>query len=309
MSKKTSIELARSLAGIAAACPSEPLKASSRYVILADLRMGDGGAKDGLFRVRRRLVDILEGWYLPRKYILVLAGDVEDLRRFWLKSIAEAWGRLYSVFDAFRDAKRLRKIVGDRDLALTLLRSYPYELCHGLRLDGQEGSFLVVHGHQASRPYIGCDYLREYLGRWQYEGIRRKDEDDGDEGARLKAERRLSKTSRALGLAIVEGHTRRPLFESRGPSEGYGPGTPALFCPGRLAGGAGGGRRQLRMMEIVDGRLVQVAWTRTDGAPTLEIEGRCYLRETPWSAGTGELLTRSRRSGPRIAGAEGGVSL
>jgi hypothetical protein len=216
MKAKLSSQLARSMAGIASSCPSEALGPESRYVVVADLRMGDGGKKDCLARARKAIVDVLGGWYLPQGYTLVLAGDVEDLRSFWLRDIVAAWPELYAAFNAFKESKRLRKIVGDRDLALTLLKSYPYELSHGLRLEADGGAILILHGHQASQPYVGRDYLKEYLVHWQCSAIRRKDDAVDEDGKdRFKAERRLYRASRRLGLVTVEGHTRRPLFESR----------------------------------------------------------------------------------------------
>jgi len=217
MKPKLSATLAASMAGIAASCPAERLGPDSRYVVIADLRMGDGGREDELLGAKRALVDVLGGWYLDRGYTLVIAGDAEDLRGFWLKDVLAAWPELYAVFDAFADSGRLRKIVGDRDLALTLIRSYPYELLHGLRLDGAGGSLLVIHGHQASRPYVERDYLKEYLLQWQCSAIRRRSEERKGGGGeeRFRSERRLYRASRSLGLTTIQGHTRRPLFESR----------------------------------------------------------------------------------------------
>jgi len=177
--------------------------------------MGDGGKKDELAVAKKSLFAILGRWYLPRGYTLVLNGDVEDLRNFWLKDILAAWPEMYALFDAFAEQGRLRKILGERDLALLLLGSYPYELSHGLRLDGERNSILVLHGHQASPPYIGRDYLSDYIQRWLGSSKRSKDgisEQSGRE--RFMAERRLYRAASSLGIMAIQGHTRRPLFES-----------------------------------------------------------------------------------------------
>jgi hypothetical protein len=209
-------KLASSMTAIAAGCPSEGLRDESRYVIVADLRMGDGGSKDELAKARKAIFAILGKWYFPRGYTLVLNGDIEDLRRFWLKDILAAWPEMYALFDSFKEKGRLRKIVGERDLPLLRLRSYPYELSQGLRLDVQKSFLLVFHGHQASPPFVGRDYLSDYMVHWLGSSKRSKAEaEEEDRGERFKAERRLYRASSRLGIVAIQGHTRRPLFESR----------------------------------------------------------------------------------------------
>jgi hypothetical protein len=203
------------MADIAAGCPSERLSDGSRYVIIADLRMGDGGSKDELAKARKALFKVLGHWYLPQGYTLVLNGDIEDLRHFWLKDIVAAWPEMYAIFDAFNGEKRLRKIVGERDLPLLRLRSYPYELLQGLRLEDERGSMLVLHGHQAAPPFVGRDYLSDFMVNWLGTSKHPKvEEADEDRRERFKAERRLYGAAYALGIVAIQGHTHRPLFES-----------------------------------------------------------------------------------------------
>lgn len=242
------VGLASSLANIGKLCPAERLGPASRYVVMAGLRLGDGGPKDELAARKEELCAILGRWYLPRGYTLVLDGDVEDMRRFWLKDIAAAWSELYAVFSAFAEAGRLRKIVGERDLSLLRLVSYPYALSHGLRLELGRGSIFVAHGHQASRPFIGRDYLSDYMVRWLGYPRRKRTESERAKGGR-GTEARLAEAGSRMGSVLIEGHTRRPLFESlpraawdRGPAPGL---SPCLFSPGRLLGS-----RSLRVIEI-----------------------------------------------------------
>jgi hypothetical protein len=311
MKGKLSSRLADSMASIAASCPVERLGSDSRYLILADLRMGDGGKKDELFGARKALVSILGDWYLPRGYTLVLGGDVEDLRRFWLKDIAAAWKKLYAVFDAYDREKRLRKIVGDRDLALTLLGSYPYELIHGLKLEAEAGSILILHGHQASRPYIGRPYLEDYLPGWKHAPARGKRNQEEDARERSTTERRLYRASRRLGLVTIEGHTRRPLFESLTRRqaiklevarlagelvEGDYLEEPCLFSPGRMLGGGNG--PELRMLEIEGDRLSSVRWSAGIGAGTRKIGGGSYLRRAARTSSIEEVFSRVGRPVP-----------
>ncbi len=272
MKKRKMAILSSSMADIAAHSPFEALGPESHYVIAADLRMGDGGKKDELEGARKAVFSVLGRWYLPRGYTLVLNGDVEDLRDFWLKDILAAWPKMYALFDAFSEGGRLRKIVGERDLALLRLGSYPYELSHGLRLDGPKNSILLLHGHQASPPYAGRDYLSDYMQRYLHRAMRRErrlPEDDKRE--RYKTEQRLYRSASRLGIVAIEGHTRRPLFESltkreivraeidRLLGEAPGPRPPSLFCPGRILGAKG-----LRLLEIEGDSLRSVRWGRAE---------------------------------------------
>jgi hypothetical protein len=181
--------------------------------------MGDGGSKDELASSKKALFSILSRRYLDGGYTLVLDGDVENLRDFWVKDIVAAWPELYAVFDAFADKGRLRKIVGERDLPLLRLRSYPYELLHGFRLDGAGNSILVTHGHQASPPFAGKSYLSECIQPWlgttkMSLRIGKGKGKASGEWERYKAERRLYRAASRVGMPILTGHTIRPLFES-----------------------------------------------------------------------------------------------
>ena len=207
-------KLAGSLSDIAAHSPIEKLSVESRYVVVADLRMGDGGKKDELAASKKALFAVLGRWYLPRGYTLVLNGDVEDLRSYWIKDIMAAWPEIYALFDAFAETGRLRRIVGERDLTLLRLSSYPYELLHGMRLEGEAASMLVLHGHQASPPYVGRDYLSDYIQHWIGSSKRPPEVKGLDDRERYKAERRLYRAASGLGMALIEGHTKRSLFES-----------------------------------------------------------------------------------------------
>ncbi len=286
MKAEKTTRLAASMADIAALCPSVRLGDESRLVVLADLRMGDGGKKDRLARSGKALFSVLGRWYLPRGYTLVLNGDIEDIRNFWLKDILAAWPKMYALFDAFKEDGGLRKIAGDRDLGLLRLRSYPYELSHGLRLDLDDRSLLVLHGHQASPPYLGRDYLSDYIVHWLGSSKRPKPEEADAEGRlRFEAERRLYRAASSLGIVAIQGHTRRPLFESRTNRESIRAEVerllreedprksgskvdedrslvlPCLFSPGRVLGAKVEGSRALRMLEIRGGSLRMVRWT------------------------------------------------
>ena len=264
------VVLASSLANIGRLCPSERIVPESRYVVLAGMRLGDGGSKDEFASAKKMILSILGDWYLPRGYTLVLDGDIEDMRRFWLKDIYAAWPELYALLDAFAEDGRLRKIVGERDLALLRLLSYPYALSHGLKLESGGLSIIVTHGHQASSPFFGRDYLSDYMVRWLGYPRRPKAEEARVKDGR-KAERRLYKAASSLSSVLIEGHTHRPLFESLSrrdwmrraigdaAGEDFPSVAPCLFCPGRALGAQG-----LRAIELEGSDILQTRWAKLE---------------------------------------------
>lgn len=209
---------ARSMDRLLAAAPVERAGPEDRYLVLAGLRLGDRGPRDDSARISNLLEAALVR-YLDRGHTLVLAGDIEDLRSCWYKDIRRAWLRFYDLLDAFAGAGRLRRILGERDLGLLRKREYPYELLHGLVIEGLGPRVAVVHGHQASRSYAGRDYL-DFVA--SYTARPRLPDDEGDlrdPGRAARAEARLQRYASRRGLLLLSGHGERALFESRGKLE------------------------------------------------------------------------------------------
>ncbi len=196
-------------------CPSEALGAEARYVFLSDLHLGDGGRRDDLAHNRDLVQRALRDWYLERGYILILNGDIEDLSKFRLRDIRVAWCGLYALLDEFAAAGRLRKIVGNHDLGLLREKDYPYELIHGLSLTHAGKRIFAFHGHQASRFFVEYDYLSDFIVRYLAKPLRIRNSSISDDSKhRFKAERRIYRAARRLGIITISGHTHRPLFES-----------------------------------------------------------------------------------------------
>ncbi|MCK7506538.1 MAG: hypothetical protein MZV70_22430 [Desulfobacterales bacterium] len=74
-------EFLESLRELEAESERMPLDQGSRIVILSDLHLGDGSGSDDFLRNRAAVQDALRSWYLPREYLLVLNGDIEDLQK------------------------------------------------------------------------------------------------------------------------------------------------------------------------------------------------------------------------------------
>jgi hypothetical protein len=209
-----------SFLGLRARSAVEALEPGSRYVILGDLRMGDGGIGDELAALRDVVETALASWYLEKGFTLILNGDTENLRDFWLKDIRSAWTGLYAIFDRFASRSALRKILGERDLGLLRKPHYPFPALHGLRLVRENLELFILHGHQASRYFAGRDY-RDFLTDYLENPRRIRDDGDTEEPGRInRAERRLYRASLESGIVSIVGHSGHALFESRGAREG-----------------------------------------------------------------------------------------
>lgn len=197
------------------ASPVEDIAPGSRYVIISDLHMGDGGSRDDLAHNRALVRNVLRDYYLEADYTLILGGDVEELHKFKPAEIRRAWQPLYAVFDEFASRSALRKIVGNHDLALLAEKEKPYELCHGLSLLYGHRRIFCFHGHQASRFFVKYNYISDFIVRYLAKPLKiRNTSISGDSRQRFKAERRIYRASKRLGIVSVAGHTHRPLFES-----------------------------------------------------------------------------------------------
>ena len=98
--------------------PRVALSPSDRVVIFSDFHLGDGGPRDD-FRTNASLVrKVLRSHYLESGHTLVLNGDIEELQRFRLPAIRAAWKEMFDLFEEFRRARGLYKLIGNHDEAL-----------------------------------------------------------------------------------------------------------------------------------------------------------------------------------------------
>jgi len=188
---------------------------SSKLVFLSDLHMGDGSSRD-VFRQNAGLVgDALASRYLAEGYTLVLNGDIEELYKFKPVAIRTAYGDLYGIYKSFDERGRLIKIVGNHDLAMLLYDDHGFTLDHALRLDRPDGSILAFHGHQSSKLFMKYNYLTDFIVRYVANPLKIQNaEVPMTSKRRYKAERRIYRASKELGIITIAGHTHRPLFES-----------------------------------------------------------------------------------------------
>jgi UDP-2,3-diacylglucosamine pyrophosphatase LpxH len=195
--------------------PVLPLDDGARYLFLSDLHLGDGGAGDDLMPNRELVLAALSRWYREKGYVLILGGDIEDLQKFPYGRIRSAWADLYRIFDAFAARGALRQLVGNHDLALLKEKTHPYPLEHGLRLERKGKTLFCFHGHQASKFFVKYGFVGNLIVRYLAKPLKVKNSNvAGDSRQRFKAERRIYRASKELGIVSLCGHTHRPLFES-----------------------------------------------------------------------------------------------
>ena len=195
---------------------------ASKLVIFSDLHMGDGSSKDDFKPNSTLFKYILENYYKPKGFTLILNGDVEELQRFKLKKIREAWNDLFEIFRQFAAAGKLFKIVGNHDLNLLLEKGHDdgLGLFHSIKINWHGNHIFIFHGHQASGKYlkynkllgITLKYLANPLGIKNYSVSH-------DSRKQYTIERKVYNFSSRNKIVSVIGHTHRPLFESLSKGE------------------------------------------------------------------------------------------
>jgi predicted phosphodiesterase len=192
------------------------LRQGAKVLVISDLHMGTGN-RDDLAQNGRLLTEMLEHYYYPEGWYLVLNGDVEELQRFSLSAIRVQWRNLYRVFDMFAAENRFFKTLGNHDEELVFEKDYPYPLYQALRIETSQLPVFVYHGHQSSRVYTKYNALSRSLVRYLLNpfGIR-------NISTARSPHRRFSVEKKAYAFSMenscisIIGHTHRALFESLG---------------------------------------------------------------------------------------------
>ncbi len=197
------------------------LDSSSKVLILSDLHMGNGGRLDE-FRHNSGLVKtMLERFYLPEQYSLVLNGDIEELFKFSFESIHSRWGDFYDLFAAFRNNGFFWKTYGNHDAALLDNKGYPLasSLVESLKFQYGNDTLLLFHGHQAALfLWQTCSLLsRAIIFFLRYiakpTGIKNFSVAYNNR-RRFAIEKAIYEFSNQSRVVSIIGHTHRPLFES-----------------------------------------------------------------------------------------------
>jgi len=194
------------------------ISGGGKVLIISDLHMGTG-SRDDLNYNGEMLTCLLEEYYFPNGWYLVLNGDIEELQGYSLDYIREKWVSLYRVFNLFANKNRLYKIVGNHDEQLLLKRyaSYPYPLHNVIKIKTGSVCAYVYHGHQLSAIYTRFNRLMGVAIRYFLKPIGiRNITDSRNPYKRFHIEKKAYAFSLKNHCLSIIGHTHRPLFESLG---------------------------------------------------------------------------------------------
>lgn len=199
------------------------LDRNSRVLIISDLHMGNGGRRDEFRRNADLVRSVLGQYYLPEKYSLVLNGDVEDLFKFPLESIAGRWRDIFDLFVRFQQNGFFWKIFGNHDGDLFEEKENGYRLAghllESIKFQYGEEILLLFHGHQASillwetYPMVShavilfLRYIAKPLGIRNFSMAY-------NSRRRFAIEKSIYEFSNHAKIVSIIGHTHRPLFES-----------------------------------------------------------------------------------------------
>ncbi|MDR2702351.1 MAG: metallophosphoesterase [Spirochaetaceae bacterium] len=188
----------------------------TKVLVISDLHMGCG-KRDDLAPNGALLISMLENYYYPQGWNLVLNGDVEELHRYSYTSIQKQWQALYRVFDLFAGVNRLYKTLGNHDEDLVHEKNYPYPLYQILQIETSELPIFVYHGHQASSVYTNYNALARNFVRYILTPFGIKNISAArNPHRRFFVEKMAYAFSMKNNCISIIGHTHRSLFESLG---------------------------------------------------------------------------------------------
>ena len=197
--------------------PGVPVDNASRFVIISDLHLGDGGGNDDFRSNAEILQAMLRGYYMPGGHHLVLNGDIEELHKFSLDQVRERWSRLFDTFRNFYTENGFSKIYGNHDYSLRpeAYMEDQFPAREALHLEYHGHSMLIFHGHQASRWEPGIHGFARFVLRNLGKPLRIPNYSVAlSNRRRYRVERRIYEFARSRRVMAVIGHTHRPLFES-----------------------------------------------------------------------------------------------
>ena len=199
---------------------SQTLKVNfkSKIVIFSDLHIGRRNRKDDFLHNSLMFMHVLENYYLPRGYTLVLNGDIEELQRNSFHRIKDKWPDLYALFDKFDSEGRFYKIIGNHDIELNKynnINGISNDIYEAIILDFEGNSMLVFHGHQATMSFILTSKFVKYGLKYIAQPLGIKNFTRSYNSPKIhKLEQFVYEFSTQRKIISIIGHTHRPLFES-----------------------------------------------------------------------------------------------
>ena len=193
------------------------INSKSKIVIFSDLHIGRRNRKDDFLANSAMFMYLLEHYYLPRGYTLILNGDIEELQRNRFSKVKGKWPDLYALFDEFDSDNRFYKIIGNHDSELLNYNIADTNNKHfeAIVLDYEGNTILIFHGHQASVSFILTTRLVKYGLRYIAQPLGIKNITRSFNSTKVhKLEQFIYEFSSKRKIISIIGHTHRPLFES-----------------------------------------------------------------------------------------------
>ncbi len=190
---------------------------NDKIVIFSDLHMGDGRSYDDFIQNAELFFTALEQYYLPRGYILVLNGDVEEALKFNVFKIESRWEKIYTLFTRFNERGKLYKIVGNHDPRIFFLKQkkYHFKLYDAIRLTLNGNEFFIYHGHQSSYYYDTFSDIMIFFLRYIANPLRMRNYSLSYHSKKKShIEKMAYLFAKKKKIIAIIGHTHRPLFES-----------------------------------------------------------------------------------------------
>ncbi len=197
--------------------PTIKIKKSDNYVIFSDLHLGSGNGRDDFLKNASLFQYILEYYYWSNNYKLILNGDIEELYKFRIKEIIEAWSYLYELFKKFYQKGDLVKIVGNHDWEIwkKKLHTINDELYEAIRLIYQNNSIFIFHGHQSSNFLERYNPISMLFVRYGAKFLGIENPTLSVNGKKISiTEQNTYQFSIYKKIISIIGHTHKPLFES-----------------------------------------------------------------------------------------------
>ncbi len=190
---------------------------SDKFVIFSDFHLGSRKKRDDFTNNSEMFFHIIKKYYYDHRFKLVLNGDIEELQRIRLDTIKSRWADLYDIFEMFDNEKRLFKLIGNHDSALSRESHSDInrQLLDGLVLLYKECPIFIFHGHQVSGYYSKAAQISKFFLRYFANPLGIKNITRSFENQKIhKLEQKVYEFSNSRKIISIIGHTHRPLFES-----------------------------------------------------------------------------------------------
>ncbi len=197
--------------------PKFKLKKYDNYIIFSDLHLGNGNGNDDFLKNAALFQYILANYYLPSNFKLILNGDIEELYKFKVNEILDAWKELYDLFEKFYSEGNLIKLIGNHDWEIINNKSHIINsvLYEAIRLIYNNNTIFIFHGHQTSNYLEQYNPISLFVVRHFAKLLGIKNSTLNVNGKKISiTEQRSYQFSIQKKIISIIGHTHKPLFES-----------------------------------------------------------------------------------------------